>query len=489
MVNNVRYNPNAACGTSPVYIQNQATVNLYNYTPYQPNAAALAAGYGTGDSCSAYGNRNFWNFFTDWFGPTTQRAPIGSLDSVTGAPPGMVTVRGWTLDPDTISSIRVHVYIDGRAVASLAASGSRPDVGRIYRRGSDHGFAGSIPAAIGRHEVCVYAIDSAGRGNPLIGCKSVTVINHSPIGALDSVTSTSPGAIAVRGWALDPDTTSSIRVHVYLDGVATSALAATGPRADVGRIFGKGDNHGFTGTLNAAAGPHQVCVYAINTPAGLNPGIGCTSVVVSNDAPIGALDSVTSGMESFTVRGWALDPDTTSPINVHVYVDGVAVASIPASTSRPDVGRIFGMGDSHGFTGTFTATYGPHQVCVYAIDSSGGLNQQVRCASVTVNGTAIGALDFVTSTSPGVMSVRGWALDPNTTSPIRVHVYVDGVASASLAANISRPDVGRIFGMGDNHGFLSTVKAARGPRQVCAYAIDSAGGTNPRIGCKNVTVP
>ena len=47
-------------------------------------------------------------------------------------------------------------------------------------------------------------------------------------------------------------------------------------------FFGKGDNHGFTGSLNAAAGTHRVCVYAINTPAGPNPGIGCRNVVVSN---------------------------------------------------------------------------------------------------------------------------------------------------------------------------------------------------------------
>ncbi|MBZ4487088.1 hypothetical protein LQ938_04175 [Microbacterium sp. cx-55] len=67
---NVRYNPNANCGSSPVYIENQATANLYYYTPYQPNGAALGAGYGLGDGCSAYGNRNFYNYFTDWFGST-----------------------------------------------------------------------------------------------------------------------------------------------------------------------------------------------------------------------------------------------------------------------------------------------------------------------------------------------------------------------------------------------------------------------------------
>ncbi|MFC4140328.1 MULTISPECIES: hypothetical protein [unclassified Microbacterium] len=73
---NILYNPNTACGSSPVYIANKATAALYYYTPYQPNAAALRAGYGTGDSCSAYGNRNFYNYFTDWFGST--QTPAGA---------------------------------------------------------------------------------------------------------------------------------------------------------------------------------------------------------------------------------------------------------------------------------------------------------------------------------------------------------------------------------------------------------------------------
>ena len=66
----VQYNPNAACGGSVVNIQNRATSALYRYTPYQPNQSALNAGYGTGDGCGAYGNRNFWGLFTDWFGDT-----------------------------------------------------------------------------------------------------------------------------------------------------------------------------------------------------------------------------------------------------------------------------------------------------------------------------------------------------------------------------------------------------------------------------------
>lgn len=73
-VNTINWSPNGACGTSDVFIQNKATAGLYNYTPYRPNQAALNNLYGLGDSCSAYGNRNFWRLFSDWFGsPLTSR--------------------------------------------------------------------------------------------------------------------------------------------------------------------------------------------------------------------------------------------------------------------------------------------------------------------------------------------------------------------------------------------------------------------------------
>lgn len=70
--NQVDWHPDTArCGSSNVYIQNSATAGLYNYTPYQPNAAALDNLYGIGDSCSSYGNRNFWRIYSDWFGSPT----------------------------------------------------------------------------------------------------------------------------------------------------------------------------------------------------------------------------------------------------------------------------------------------------------------------------------------------------------------------------------------------------------------------------------
>lgn len=68
-VNSILWNiEESGCGAGDVLVGNKATAALYTYTPYQPNQAALDNMYGKGDGCSAYGNRNFWRVFNDWFG-------------------------------------------------------------------------------------------------------------------------------------------------------------------------------------------------------------------------------------------------------------------------------------------------------------------------------------------------------------------------------------------------------------------------------------
>ena len=65
--NDIQYSPTVSCGTKRVYIENMATLSLYIYTPYTPSDAALAA-YPGEVSCGAYGNRNFYAYFKEWFG-------------------------------------------------------------------------------------------------------------------------------------------------------------------------------------------------------------------------------------------------------------------------------------------------------------------------------------------------------------------------------------------------------------------------------------
>lgn len=77
-VHYIQYNPDVRCGGSNVNIENYATAALYNYTPYQPNASSIRAGYGEGDTCGAYGNRNFFHFYNDWFG-SSQDASVSPI--------------------------------------------------------------------------------------------------------------------------------------------------------------------------------------------------------------------------------------------------------------------------------------------------------------------------------------------------------------------------------------------------------------------------
>ena len=76
--NRIFYHPDSDCGYEVVDIENKATIALYLYTPYVPNEAALNNIFGHGDSCSAYGNRNFWSYFQRWFGPTTSDEPLSN---------------------------------------------------------------------------------------------------------------------------------------------------------------------------------------------------------------------------------------------------------------------------------------------------------------------------------------------------------------------------------------------------------------------------
>ena len=135
VVNNVLYNPNSACGSSPVLIRNVATAGLYNYTPYQPNAAALRNLYGTGDSCSAYGNRNTWRLWTDWFGSPTA---IAGGAFVRDASNGRIYLASGGRKYYVPSSAILAEYrqlgsSQDRSAAEIAAIPSGPDLGRTVR--------------------------------------------------------------------------------------------------------------------------------------------------------------------------------------------------------------------------------------------------------------------------------------------------------------------------------------------------------------------
>jgi hypothetical protein len=210
--------------------------------------------------------------------------------------------------------------------------------------------------------------------------------------------------------------------------------------------------------------------------------------------PFGSLDGASPGNTSITVGGWAIDPDTDAPVDVHLYVDGVWTRAVRADKARADVGAaINGYGPNHGYETTIGGlSGGPHQVCAYAINVGpyGDTNPLLGCRTASVIGNPFGNIDGFRM-GPGGVFVEGWALDPDTTGPITVHAYVDGKWGGLGQTDRNRSDVLAAYPWwGSSRGYRVLVPLTPGRHSVCVYAINVAWGTvNPQLSCRNVDLP
>ncbi|RUR01332.1 hypothetical protein [Labedella endophytica] len=591
--NTIQWHPNASCGSSTVYIRNQATASLYNYTPYRPNAAALANPYGTGNSCSSYGNRNFFVKFSDWFGATTAASPEGRINSTIVAP-GVVRITGWALDRDSAESIDVHVYVNGRYFRPATANISRPDIGAAFPGyGNAHGFDLFLGLAPGSTEVCVYGISVGGGKNALLECRTVSPISGSPSGAIMAA-NLEPGGVKLTGWALDPDTLDPAQIAVTYRGTRVGTVKAGAASSANTGYPSHGTKRGFEGVIALPAGTTgDVCLTVLNVGIGSNTSLGCRSLRVFGNDPIGSVDAVDVGPSTVRVSGWAIDRQTTAGVTVELVVDGAVVARATANGDRPDVGRAYpGYGSKHGYVLSGALGAGAQEVCLRAVNVGAGTTSTLSCRSVdaptgppqfvvestvrsatgyTYTGYAmdpdstspvtvkavtssgkqlastvanrsrpdraaawplygadqgfsifvplgaatadfcltavnvgagtdatrcetfgphpVGRIDTVTA-APGGFDVTGWALDPDSASPISVHVYVDGKHVATTKADRSRTDIASAYpAYGAAHGYTARVQASAGTHTVCAYGINVGGGKNGMIGvCKQVVV-
>ena len=484
--NRISYHPyTTSCGQQTVTIRNQATANLYIYTPYVPNAAALANLSGTGDACSAYGNRNFWVYYNNWFGSPTGSSPEGRINSTTVSP-GVVRLTGWALDRDTTSSIPVHVYIDGKFKYETPADVRRTDVNTAYPGvGERHGFDETLRIDSGTHEICVYGINRGEGKNALIDCRTVTTKAGSPQGKLSAVVA-EPGRLRMTGWALDPDTTAAAQVRFTVDGSTVSSLAATVSRPDVAAAYpGYGASRGFSASVNRLGGTHEYCAVVTNVGFGADTTLGCRTVTSPAAATVGRINTTQTVPGGVSVTGWALSSASTKPVVLDVIVNGARVASVTASGARPDVGKVYaGYGDAHGFSTTVPVGSGTRTVCI----RSG--STELACTSVVGGtGSPVGRLGSSTTGVTAGIAVNGWTLDYDTTKSIAAHVYVDRVFKGSVTADRSRPDVAAAYpGYGAAHGVVTTVPASKGAHSVCLYGINVGSGSNVLLGCKTVTV-
>lgn len=328
--------------------------------------------------------------------------------------------------------------------------------------------------------------DGGGLDVQILSTNLVTTVN--PFGSLDVAVGNEAG-IQVGGWAIDPNTAEPIDVHIYVDGGIASGVNASVPRADVEAANPSyGPNHGFDTTVAAGPGDHSVCAYAINVYVGSNVLLGCRTVTTN---PLGSFDVMTAVGGGVRVEGWAIDPNTTNPIDVHAYVDGGFVSSFRAASPRSDLAGSFpGSGIEHGYSADLAVGGGNHNVCLYAINVGPGGNTHIACRQITLGSNPFGSFDHISSGRTGVR-VAGWALDPNTTGQIELHAYVDGSFNSVVPTGVSRSDVDGAFPrFGSAHGFDSVIgeQLVGGSHNVCLYGINVGTGSNSLIGCRAVVV-
>jgi hypothetical protein len=438
-----------------------------------------------------------------WTTTETVGGVFGAVNTAQGSlvgTAGQVEVVGWAANPSSTTPAPVQVAVDGTVVASAAVTLARPDVTAKYPAYTGvTGYDLVEPAAPGYHTVCVLGDDSSlGIPNTTLGCLGATVPglvsgNAVPRGSLDLVRA-GAGSVVVGGWTFDADTTDPIQIHVYVDGLFRGAFLANGNRPDVAAVYpSEGADHGFGATATGLlGGVHTVCVFGINVGGGKsNTLLGCKKYTAVGGNPRGGLNVARGVPGGIAVTGWALDPDTTAGPTVDLYVDGTFAARTTANLLRADVAAAFpGYGATHGFALTVPVhSGGTHQICAYAINRGlGNTNPRFGCATVsTPTGKPVGSLDAAVGQVGGVHLI-GWSIDPDTTAPVVVHIYVDGAFAGLTTAGAPRADVAAAFpGYGAAHGYDTVVSTRPGKHTVCTYAINvGPAAVNTQLGCKTV---
>jgi hypothetical protein len=280
-------------------------------------------------------------------------------------------------------------------------------------------------------------------------------------------------------------------VGIFVNGQPWAAGRANRSRPDLESAGLTSTDHGYSVPLQGlTTAPVDICVFAINVGPGTHRILGCRTIDARR-TPFGSFDGLDVANNGIRVRGWAIDPDVATPIQLHLYLDGRFDRVVTASSSRPDVGAAFpGWGDEHGFDVHVPDLWvGEHEVCLFAINTGpGGDNPLLGCKRVRPRGEPFGSVDNLSRASSGIR-VSGWVIDPDMVYPAEVRVYVDG-SPTTLLADRDRPDVGRAFPFyGWWHGFDAVVPAAPGQHQVCVWGLNVAQGMSHRLlTCRTVSV-
>lgn len=314
---------------------------------------------------------------------------------------------------------------------------------------------------------------------------------RAPLGGVDAV-ETSPGRVRVVGWALDPDVLDSITVNITINGTLTASVVADETRFDIGAAYPTyGADHGFDITLNTTSGSKEVCVYGVNSEGGANPLLGCRTVTVSGSSSAGELEGVVVEEGVATLSGWAAKPESDTPLEVEILVDGEPAERVIADRPRGDLANTFANGGTdHGFEATVDVGAGEYEFCVQAFDPDADEPVPIGCQTVqgTAAPTPVGALEQVDVSPDGAVEVSGWILPGDGQAATELALLVGGTEVGRVETDQARPDVAAAYGdAGSDAGFIAVIDPGPGDHDVCVYVVvdDEPGQT---LGCASISV-
>ncbi|HEY7009314.1 MAG TPA: fibronectin type III domain-containing protein, partial [Jatrophihabitantaceae bacterium] len=398
-------------------------------------------------------------------------SPFGTITSLTQRP-GQLTATGWAIDPNRPATARgVVAYVDNVAVARGVArhrvaglTASHPSAG------ARHGYTVSFPVTEGTHRICIWASNIGPGHGRNIACIT-RAVSFSPSGRITRLDQI-PGGFAVHGYAIDPDTSAATTVTVTVNGIRLAATPAN-------RLAGSKPGHWFYAkylipTATLPAGNRTVCVIAKNLGVyGKDRNIQCVTRYL-NWNPVAGVNRVVQKWPGAWVSGWAVDPDTSAPINAALYADGKYVMTVPAKGTGGDhsghmVRRVVPLPD------------GKHTLCIAGVNVRYGTGTPARsCKTITLNfrptGT-FGSLARGAKNAPSPAVVTGTARDPDTPGSIPVQARVDSGAWVTGQTNAS------------THAYRFSAPAADGEHSVCVRALDvtptgARTGATTSLGCK-----
>lgn len=369
-----------------------------------------------------------------------------------------LTVSGWAINGAPIKDI--NIYVDGVLKKTTALTLLRPDVKSVYTNyvnAEKSGFSTDIDisnVAAGNRVIKVEQVTIDGSKSSTQTTVRVDKLNaitciDTPVSGLRAKSST----LTVSGWAISNNPVKTI--NVYVDGVLKGSTTNLLPRPDVKQVYSQYKNAGMSGynmqinIADLAAGNRILKVEQVASDGSKHS----TQVTFTKLQPIICLDQPSNGKivseKILKVSGWAINNDGVNTVNI--YVDGVLKKTTQTGLPRPDVQQVYREYENAAKSGFSTdidisnVADGQRIIKVEQV-AGNGKKTSVQTKVTVVRKEALMALDAPVNNSTITskkVNVRGWALNPSGIKS--VEVYVDGVKKATTTANLSRPDVHKVY--------------------------------------------